>query len=107
MAVDYAGQIARLRRIVWVLIAVTILTGLSGVGAARYYAHNTCTNTRHVLLTQRTANEKTEAFLRIAHDARAAAAKSESGARRAADLKAARLYGDLADSFGNVSVPRC
>lgn len=104
----------RLRRLVWVLIALTILSGATGFGAARYYAaglrdqqRSSCLDTRATRATQNDSNRKTQAFLRIAQRARELSAAHESGAKRKGDLRAARLYRDLADSYKQLALPNC
>lgn len=118
------GLEASRRRVVpliWVLIALVILSGATGFGAARYYAsglektqrdlaqnqQNSCVDVRQARIIQRDSNAKTQAFLRIAQQARQQAANREEGAKKRSDQAAANLYKALADSYAKVHVPDC
>jgi hypothetical protein len=112
--VDLHESYRRLRRLTWVLIVLVILSGVTGVGAARYYAaglrkaqHDSCVDSRKARIVQRDSNAKTQAFLRIAQFARATAAKHETGEKRRSDRATARLYKAVADSYAPVAVPDC
>jgi hypothetical protein len=105
---------ARLRRLVWVLIVLVVLSGATGFGAARYYAdglrkqqRDACLDTRATRMIQNDSNRKTQAFLLITQRTRETAARAETGEKRQSDLRAARRVADLANSYKSLPVPDC